>query len=147
MSLEIIKNWDPYKYSDEKDKIDIATFNKDFEKIKEINKQITQENDENELNIINNNEDKNNNTIMFSSINNMLIDWKLSFLNVINDILHLHVTKETINKRNFLFYLGMTILIFTIFFYILYSLYNYLLEDKKQYKIIHEYKYYPIIRR
>ena len=161
MSIDLIKNWDPYKYAGlslQKD-WDLTTFNLNFDKNKMSYQDAIQEQDEKVLNKLNEISNQpiapkeamlaaslqpKDDSITKLSFKNILIEWKMAFMNVINDILHLQLSKNTIYQKNFLFYLGLTIVIFVIFFYILYSIYILLSSDNKQQKITYEHihKYY-----
>ena len=57
------------------------------------------------------------------SFNEYMIDWKITLLNLLNNILHLNINKDTFTQDNTLYHLGFTILFFVIIYYIIYSFY------------------------
>lgn len=142
MSIDLIKDWNPYKYAglSLKDEWDLATFNLNFENNKISYQDAVKKQDEkvlDELNEISNKQDKES-----LKLYDFLIEWKSAFFSVINDLIHLKITKETIYQKNFLLYLGITIIIFSTFFYFLFSIHSLFSNEKNQQKIIHEHFYY-----
>jgi hypothetical protein len=127
MSINLIKNFDPDK------------FNTDFDSYQTELKEKQEIVDKEELNKMN--EDYREKIISELSFQEYLYDWKYSILNLINNIIHLKINKDTFTQGNILFHLGITILIFTILFYILFSTYN-LLKPNNIQKIIYEHHYF-----
>ena len=116
MSILNIKKWDPQK------------FNKNFDNyIKEVN----QKNKEEDEKLKKNNELFTDKNIFDYSIKDFIYEWKVSILNLFNNIIHFNLNKEILTENNTLFFIGFTI-IFSIMLYIILSyIYKSLKNDKK----------------
>lgn len=116
MSILNIKQWDPQK------------FNKNFDNyIKEVN----QKNKEEDEKLKKNNELFTDKNIFDYSIKDFIYEWKVSILNLFNNIIHFNLNKEILTENNTLFFIGFTI-IFSIMLYIILSyIYKSLKNDKK----------------
>lgn len=127
MSVDLVKNWDPNK------------FNVSFEDYKKNLQELQEKEDEKELNKMS--KEIKERKISEMSFQELSYNWKYSMMNIINDAIHLNISKNTFEHENSLFYFGSTILFFVILFYILYSLYNLLKTDNIK-KIVYEHHYY-----
>lgn len=100
-------------------KFDVAAFNKDFELSAKAKKEARQKIEDEQLQLLN--QDIKEKTIMNMSINELLIDWKVSFDGILNDIQQRNISRSTLTSGNRLFHLGMTILLGVLFFYLMYN--------------------------
>lgn len=125
MSVELIKNFN------------IDTFNKQFDKEQDALKKLQQENDNKELDKLQ--ENVREKTISEMTIQEYMSDWKYSLLNLVNNLLHFNININTLTQQNTIFHTGMTIFLFIIFFYIMYSLYHITFNNNNNNRIIHEY--------
>lgn len=100
-------------------KFDVAAFNKDFELTAKTQKEANRIKENEKLQLLN--QDIKEKTIMNMSINELLIDWKVSFDGILNDIQQRNITRSTLTNGNRLFHLGMTILLGVLFFYLMYT--------------------------
>jgi len=109
MSIELQKNFDPNKFNDY------------FEEQREKLKRLNDEEDKRELEKLN--KEVRKKKISELSFNEYMIDWKITLLNLLNNILHLNINKDTFTQDNTLYHLGFTILFFVIIYYMIYSFY------------------------
>lgn len=100
-------------------KFDIAAFNKDFELIAKTQKEANQIKETEKLQLLN--KEIKEKTIMNMSINELLVDWKVSLDGILNDIQQRNISRSTLTSGNRLFHLGMTILLGVLFFYLMYT--------------------------
>ena len=126
MEVSLNKNWNPQQFN--------TNFNRYLRDLNRKNKQ-QKRNEENAMDI-----NIRERTISEYTFSELLKEWKYSLLNMLNNILHLKVNKETFTQGNTLFYLGITILIFVILYYLFYSLYLIIKPNNIQ-KIIYEHHY------
>lgn len=104
----------------ENKKFDVVSFNKDFEIAATKKKLQQKEIDETRLQELN--KDITEKTIMNMSLNELAIDWKMSFDGIFDDFRNRNIYRSTLTSGNRLFHLGMTILIGILFFYLIYSI-------------------------
>ena len=109
MSVELQKNFDANKFNDY------------FKKQRETLKRLNDEEDKKYLESLN--KEVRKKKISELSFNEYMIDWKITLLNLLNNILHLNINKDTFTQDNTLYHLGFTILFFVIIYYIIYSFY------------------------
>lgn len=100
-------------------KFDVVAFNKDFELIAKTQKEANKIKEAEKLQLLN--QDIKEKTIMNMSINELLIDWKVSIDGILNDIQQRNISRTTLTRGNRLFHLGMTILLGVLFFYLMYT--------------------------
>ena len=109
MSVELQKNFDANKFNDY------------FEKQRETLKRLNDEEDKKYLESLN--KEVRKKKISELSFNEYMIDWKITLLNLLNNILHLNINKDIFIHDNTLYHLCFTILFFVIIYYIIYSFY------------------------
>jgi hypothetical protein len=99
-------------------KFNLAQFNKEFENQKDLNKEYQADVDLNRLNKLSSVEIK---TSLYDlSILDILVNTKNTWFNLMDDLLEQRFELATITKENRMFYIGVTILLFSIILYIYY---------------------------
>lgn len=124
MSIDLLKNWDPYKYLsvNERKNITLQEFNDEFEKAKNKTNEDINKLEEDELKKLNDNEDIRYNNNQLSSLlefNNIKDKWSQYMFNIIKKTVSGNFNYSSIE----LIYLCITIIIMIIIYFIIYSLY------------------------
>lgn len=123
-------------------KFDLSKFNTGFEREKKEQKELNKDKQNARLNLLN--DVVNNKPIYKQTIGEILIGIKDTWFYLIDDLLQQKFTLDTFTKENRLFYIGITLLIFSIILYLL----NFFLEKddepkiKNNEKIVKKYYYY-----
>ena len=109
--------------SNKNDKFDAGVFNQEFEETKKKLKTKLSIKDDEILNKLNNT--KYEKSILQNNMNDMLIGIKDSWINLLDDFISLRFSISMFTKENRLFYIGLTVFIFTLILYIV----EYFFED------------------
>jgi hypothetical protein len=111
--------------SDGSNRFDYKKFNKEFDQMKNTNKQIFAREDEAKLAKLNADHTKKP-SILSLSLFDLLVNLKDSWFDLTDDLLNKKFTMSVITKDNRLFYVGITLLFFAVVLY----LYNSLVDDE-----------------
>jgi hypothetical protein len=106
------------------DKFDAGVFNQEFEETKEKIKKNVSNKDEALLNKLNNT--KYEKSILQNNMNDMLLGIKDSWINLLDDFYGLRFSISMFTKENRLFYIGLTVFVFTLILYLV----EYFFEDE-----------------
>ena len=106
MSVDLVKN-----------KFDIKAFNKGFEDYMKNQTEIKHQNEIERLKKLN--ETKYEKKLTEMTWNEIMSDWKKAISGVLDDILHFRLSPSYLFRDNRLFFVGITLLILAIIFYIL----------------------------
>ena len=131
MSIDLLKNWDPFKYLsiNERKELTLQEFNDEFEKAKLKTKEDINNMEEDELKKLNDNEEiryKNSQISSLLEFNNIRDKWSEYMFNIIKKTVSCNFDYSAIE----LIYLFLTIIIMIIIYFIIYSLY-YCIQIKK----------------
>lgn len=97
---------------------DLGKFNKVFERNKEITQESQRLNDLNKLNELSQSHTQERVSLYNLSIMQIIVNTKDSWFNLLDDILDHKFELNTVTKDNRLFYIGLTILFFTVILYL-----------------------------
>lgn len=133
MSIDLLKNWDPYKYlsKNERKNISLQEFNDEFEKAKINTKNDILQLEEDNLKELNDNEEirfKNNQVSSLLEFNNIKDKWSEYMFNIIKKTVSCNFNYSSIE----LIYLFLTIIIMICVYFFIYSLYFIIKNNNKK---------------